>query len=134
MFSIPVVINYEDTDAAGVVYYANYLAFMERARNACLRAAGFPLATVRDELNVVFVVTEANLRYRRPATLDDVVDVTLGVETARGASVTFVQQVRRNGELLVDGRIRVGTLASDTFSPCRIPDVIREALDVHRIQ
>ena len=134
MFSIPVVINYEDTDAAGVVYYANYLAYMERARNACLRQAGFPLAMVRDDLNVVFVVTEARLRYRRPARLDDVVDITLEVETARGASVTFVQQVRRDGDLLVDGRIRVGTLSSDTFSPCRIPDKIRHALDDYRIQ
>ena len=134
MFSIPVVINYEDTDAAGVVYYANYLGYMERARNACLRQAGFPLAMVRDELNVVFVVTEARLRYRRPARLDDVVDITLEVETARGASVTFVQQVRRDDDLLVDGRIRVGTLTSDTFSPCRIPDIIRHALDDYRIQ
>ena len=134
MFSIPVVINYEDTDAAGVVYYANYLAYMERARNACLREAGFPLAVVRDEHKVVFVVIEANLRYRRPATLDNVVDITLEVESVRGASMTFVQQVRRDGELLVDGRIRVGTLTSDTFLPCRIPDDIRHALDVHRIQ
>lgn len=134
MFSIPVVINYEDTDAAGVVYYANYLAYMERARNACLREAGFPLTRVLNELNVVFVVAEAKLRYRRPARLDDVVYVTLEVETARGASVTFVQQVLRDGELLVDGRIRVGTLTSDTFSPCRIPDNIRHALDAYRLQ
>ena len=134
MFSIPVIINYEDTDAAGVVYYANYLAYMERARNACLREAGFPLSRVVDELGVVFVVAEAHLRYRRPARLDDVVDVTLEVDTARGASVTFRQQVQRDGELLVDGRIRVGTLTSDTFSPCRLPDNIRHAFDDYRIQ
>jgi acyl-CoA thioester hydrolase len=134
MFSLPVVINYEDTDAAGVVYYANYLAYMERARNACLREAGFPLTTVREEYHTVFVVAEVNLRYVSPARLDDEISVTLGVREMRGASMKFVQQVLRGGELLVDGCIRLATLRSDTFSPGRMPEVIRQALERHRIE
>ena len=134
MFSLPIVINYEDTDAAGVVYYANYLGYMERARNACLREAGFPLSRVRDEHQTVFVVTEASLRYRIPAQLDDEISVTLAVLDIRGASMVFSQRVFRDQTLLVDGRIRLATLHSDTFSPCRMPEVIRLALEKHRIE
>ncbi len=134
MFSLPLVINYEDTDAAGVVYYANYLAYMERARNACLRAAGFPLARVRDEDGIVFVVAEAKLRYRQPARLDDEIAVTLGVQNIRGASMTFIQNVLRGDDLLVEGTVRLATLSSDTFSPCRMPDKIRHALEQHRLE
>ena len=134
VYSLPVTINYEDTDAAGVVYYANYLAYMERARNACLRAAGLPLSVVRDEYNAVFVVTEARLRYHKPAVLDDVISVTLEVDELRGASATIIHRVLRGDELLVDGQVRLGILSGDTFSPCRIPDIVRHALDRYRIQ
>ena len=134
VFSLPLVINYEDTDAAGVVYYANYLAYMERVRNACLRDAGFPLSRVRDDYGAVFVVTEENLRYRGPAKLDVEISVTLAVSRIRGASRVFQQQVLRDGELPVDGLIRLATLDSDTFSPRRMPEVIRQALDRHRIE
>ena len=134
VYSLPVTINYEDTDAAGVVYYANYLAYMERARNACLRAAGLPLTVVRDEHNAVFVVTEVRLRYRKPAMLDDVISVTLEVDELRGASVTFIHHVLRGEELLVDGQVRLGILSGDTCVPCRIPDVVRQVLNRHRIQ
>ena len=134
VFSLPVTINYEDTDAAGVVYYANYLAYMERARNACLRAAGLPLTVVRTEHNAVFVVTEVHLRYRKPAVLDDVIGVTLEVDDLRGASATFIHRVLRGEELLVDGQVRLGLLSGDTFLPCKIPEIVREVLDRHRIQ
>ena len=77
---------------------------MERARNACLRAAGLPLTVVRDEHNAVFVVTEVRLRYRKPAMLDDVISVTLEVDELRGASVTFIHHVLRGEELLVTDR------------------------------
>ncbi len=134
VFSLPVTINYEDTDAAGVVYYANYLAYMERARNACLRAAGLPLTVIRDEHNAVFVVTEARLRYRKPAILDDMISVTLEVDEMRGASVTFIHRVLRGEDLLVEGQVRLGILSGDTFSPCRIPDIVWQVLVRHRIQ
>ncbi len=133
-FSLPVTINFEDTDAAGVVYYANYLAYMERARNAYLRSLGLSLSSVRDEHNVVFVVKEACVQYYQPARLDDVIRVTLKVDEVRGASVRFVHPIMRGEELLVTGRIRLVILRSDTFAPCKMPEIVQSALARTRIQ
>jgi tol-pal system-associated acyl-CoA thioesterase len=133
VFSLPVQINYEDTDAGGVVYYANYLAYMERARNACLRQLGYPLAELQQQC-LLFVVVEANIKYLRPAKLDDLIEVTLRVLEIKGASMVFAQQVVRSGELLVNATIRLATLHSDTFLPCRIPADLRQSLDQHQIE
>ncbi len=133
VFSLPVQINYEDTDAGGVVYYANYLAYMERVRNACLRQLGYPLAELQQQC-LLFVVVEAKIKYIKPAKLDDLIEVTLEVLEIRGASIFFAHQVVRNGELLVDATIRLATLRSDTFSPCRIPEDLRQSLHRHQIE
>lgn len=133
-FSITVRINYEDTDAGGVVYYANYLAYMERARNACLREMGFPLSELQRNQKLVFVVAEANLKYLLPARLDDLIEITLAVQEIKGATVKLAQQAIRNGRLLVDSTIKLVTLNSDTFSPCRIPEKLRKSLEQHRIE
>lgn len=128
-FSIPVRINYEDTDAGGVVYYANYLGFMERARNACLREHGFPLGELQSTHNLVFVVAHVDIRYRSPARLDDLLEVNLRLIDIRGASLRFLQQVIRNGEILVEATLKLATIRADTFSPCRIPDALRRSFD-----
>ena len=133
-FSISVRINYEDTDAGGVVYYANYLAYMERARNACLRELGFPLSELQSSQNLVFVVTEANIKYKLPARLDDIIEITLAVLKIKGASVNLSQQVLRSGNLLVDATIKLVTLNGDTFSPCRMPVKLRQSLEQHHIE
>ena len=133
-FSISVRINYEDTDAGGVVYYANYLAYMERARNACLRELGFPLSELQRNQKLIFVVAEANLKYLLPARLDDLIEITLTVLEIKGATLKLAQQVVRNGKLLVDSTIKLVTLNSDTFSPCRIPEKLRKSLEQHRIE
>ena len=133
-FSVSVRINYEDTDAGGVVYYANYLAYMERARNACLRELGYPLSQLQCDQKLVFVVAEANVKYKLPARLDDVIDITLAVLEIKGASVDLSQQVLRGGNLLVDATIKLVTLNSDTFSPCRMPVELRQSLERHRIE
>ena len=133
-FSISVRINYEDTDAGGVVYYANYLAYMERARNACLRELGFPLSELQNNQKLVFVVAEANIKYKLPARLDDVINITLAVVKIKGASVYLSQQVLRGGNLLVDATIKLVTLNSDTFSPCRMPVKLRQSLEQHHIE
>ena len=127
-FSIQVQINYEDTDAGGVVYYGNYLGYMERARNAYLRKQGFQLGTLADQHQILFVVTEARLKYLLPARLDDELRVTLGIINTSGAGVEFEHLVLRGRECLVKGEIKLATINSVTFQPCRIPKILRPSL------
>jgi acyl-CoA thioester hydrolase len=123
-------IYWEDTDAAGIVFYANYLKFFERARTEWLRSLGFGQEALRTEAGIAFVVSETRLRYRRPARLDDVIDVSVAVARLGQASLEIAQEARRAGELLADGTIRIGCVELGTFRPCRIPNEIR--LSIHR--
>ena len=134
IFSLPVEINYEDTDAGGVVYHANYLAFMERARSACLRQSGLPVSKLKNEHNLLFVVSETHLKFVKPAFLDDIVNVTVQVERLKGASVACVQRISRGGDLLVDASIRIATIAADSFSPQRMPQVLREIFGRYQLE
>ena len=127
-YSITLQINYEDTDAGGVVYYGNYLGYMERARNAFLRSLGLPLARVRDDYNLLFVVTEASINYHAPAVLDDEIQVTLEIQKLGAASVVFWHNVLRDTDRLVSARIKVATVHGETFRPLRIPTQIRAML------
>ena len=123
-------IYWEDTDAAGIVFYANYLKFFERARTEWLRSLGFGQEALRTDAGIAFVVSETRLRYRRPARLDDVIDVSVAVAHLGQASLEIAQAARRAGELLADGTIRIGCVELGTFRPCRIPNEIR--LSIHR--
>ena len=127
-FSIALQINYEDTDAGGVVYYGNYLGYMERARNAYLRSLGLPLARVRDDYNLLFVVTEASITYHAPAVLDDEIQVTLEIAKLGAASVVFGHNVLRDSDRLVSASIKVATVHGETFRPLRIPAQVRNLL------
>ena len=129
-FRWPVRIYWEDTDAAGIVFYANYLKFFERARTEWLRSLGFGQEALRTEAGIAFVVSETRLRYRRPARLDDVIDVSVAVAHLGQASLEIAQEARRADELLADGTIRIGCVELGTFRPCRIPNEIR--LSIHR--
>ena len=128
-FSATMRIYWEDTDAAGIVFYANYLKFFERARTEWLRGLGFGQEALRTEAGIAFVVSETRLRYRRPARLDDVIDVSVAVVHLGQASLEIAQEAHRAGELLADGTIRIGCVELATFRPCRIPNDIRNALD-----
>lgn len=128
-FALPLRINYEDTDAGGVVYYANYLAYMERARNAWLRRLGFSLTGLERRHRVLFAVTEARLKYRAAGRLDDELEATLEIMRLQRASMRVRQTVRRGGDLLVDGEIRLGLVNSDTFKPCRMPAELADAIN-----
>jgi acyl-CoA thioester hydrolase len=123
-------VYWEDTDAAGVVFYANYLKFFERARTEWLRGLGFGQEQLRTGTGIAFVVSETRLRYRRPARLDDVIDVSVAVVHLGQASLEIAQEARRAGDLLADGTIRIGCVELGTFRPCRIPNEIR--LSIHR--
>ena len=123
-FAFPVRVYWEDTDAGGVVYYARYLYFLERARSEWLRALGIDQARLLREERLQFVVVEANIRYHRPARFDDELVVTSTIGEWRGASMTFVQEIRRGaapGELLVSATVRAACLASDTLRPRPLP-------------
>ena len=106
-FVLPVRVYYEDTDAAGVVYYANYLRFCERARTDWLRAIGFEQQALRTERGLVFVVRSVQAEYLSPGMLDDALDVVSTLETLGRASMRFAQQVMRGDELLFDARITI---------------------------
>ena len=121
MHRLPVRVYYEDTDFGGVVYYANYLAYMERARNACLRQLGFLLGVLKDRFGMLFVVTDVSLRYLMPARLDDDLEVSVDISRLGRASVEFTQQVCRGGDVLVAGDTRLGIVDAATFRPRRMP-------------
>jgi acyl-CoA thioester hydrolase len=125
-FQIELRVYWEDTDAGGVVFYANYLKFFERARTEWLRSMGHQQQQLRVEHSVMFVVTHSTLRYLRPARLDDVIAVTVQLEHAGRAQMTVFQQAWRTAaaprELLAEGTIRVGCVDAATFRPQRIPN------------
>ena len=130
-FTFPVRVYWEDTDAGGVVYYANYLRFLERARSEWLRTLGIDQARLLREERLQFVVVEANIRYHRPAKFDDELLVSAALDSLRGASVTFAQEIRRGGEageLLVSATVRAACLASDTLKPRPLPQALASQL------
>jgi acyl-CoA thioester hydrolase len=127
-FSLPLRIYWEDTDAAGIVFYANYLKFFERARTEWLRSHGFEQERLRTDDGIGFVVIETALRYREPARLDDMLHVTVDVARSGQASLSLAQQAWRADRLLVEGTIRIGCVELGTFRQRRIPDEIRMKL------
>ncbi len=122
-------VYWEDTDAGGVVFYANYLKFFERARTEWLRQLGFEQERLRLDAGAMFVVSETALRYLAPARLDDWLDVSVELRERGRASMLIRQQARRSGQLLAEGEIRIGCVGAADFKPCRIPAAILQALD-----
>jgi acyl-CoA thioester hydrolase len=114
-------IYWEDTDAGGVVFYANYLKFFERARTEWLRHLGLGQQALREATGAIFVVTDTRVSYRAPARLDDLLAVTVALQRAGTASMTIAQQAWREGTLLAEGEIRIGCVDVGTFRPRRIP-------------
>ncbi len=127
-FSHQLRIYWEDTDAGGVVFYANYLKYFERARTEWLRARGFEQEALRSTARVVLVVTEARLSYRRPARLDDELRVTVDRCDVGRASLEITQVAWRGDERLVEGDIRIGCVDADTFKPRRLPGDLLERI------
>ena len=125
-------VYWEDTDAGGIVFYANYLKFFERARTEWLRGLGFGQERLRTDTGAIFVVADTSVRYLSPARLDDLIEVTvLPVDLGR-VSMTLQQQAWRHGsapaQLLAEGSIRIGCVDAGTFTPRRIPNGILEKL------
>ena len=128
-FSFPVRVYYEDTDAGGVVYYANYLKYMERARTEWLAALGFPPAALERAHGVAFVVHRVEIDYLDPARLNDALDVTVE-PVERGASrIIATQEVRRGPVALTKARVALACVDSARFKPVRMPKPLIQALE-----
>jgi tol-pal system-associated acyl-CoA thioesterase len=127
-FSIPVRVYYQDTDAGGVVFHAQYLAFMERARTELLNARGIDLAKVAEENRVLFLVYDLKVRYHQPARLNELLTVSAEVAKMGRASLVFRQRVERGAELLVEGDITVALVDRDRMRPARMPRELEQAL------
>lgn len=121
-------VYYEDTDAGGVVFYANYLKFFERARTEWLRAAEIGQQSLLDTHGVGFVVKSTAVDYHVPARLDDTLTVSVVVEKMGRASVQFMQQAWRGQVLIASGRIKVGCVEIATFRPCAIPEEVLQRI------
>ena len=136
IFRLPIRIYWEDTDAGGIVFYANYLKFFERARTEWLRAAGVGQQQLRELTGGMFVVSDAQLRYHRPARLDDELIVTAQLQETGRASLTIGQQALLKPEqmtdsrpvLLCEGTIRIGWVDASTMRPARMPGFLLEQL------
>ena len=133
VFRLALRVYWEDTDAAGIVFYANFLKFFERARTEWLRAKGYSQEQLRTERSTGFIVTDASVSYRRPARLDDLLDVTVALTRVGQASLQIAQQASRivpdgTNELLADGTIRIGCVELGTYRPRRIPTEILQSI------
>lgn len=120
-FILPVRVYYEDTDAAGMVYYANYLKFMERARTEWLRQLGFQQSRMVEAQGVAFVARSAAVEYLKPARLDDLLNVDTRIESVGRAQVVFDQRVLRGAEILATGMMRIACVDPARGRPCAMP-------------
>jgi acyl-CoA thioester hydrolase len=127
-FAHTVRVYWEDTDAGGVVFYANYLKYFERARTEWLRAAGFGQEQLRGELGLMFVVSDTAVRYHRPARLDDELRITVEPQPPRHVSLTLAQSATRGDTCLADSRITIACVDAATLRPRRIPKPVIENL------
>ena len=132
-FEFPIRVYWEDTDAGGIVFYANYLKFFERARTEWLRSLGIGQHQLRVATGGMFVVSETQVKYHRPAVLDDTLRVTAGLMESGRASLVIGQQAWRvacdkSEVLLCEGSIRIGWVDAASLKPARIPSSILERL------
>lgn len=133
-FAFDIRVYWEDTDAGGIVFYANYLKFMERARTEWLRAMGIEQQALREATGGMFVVSETQLKYHRPARLDDLLVVTAELTQRGAASLTIAQRVLSKAAPdapLCDGAIRIGWVDAASLRPARIPRHVAGTLERH---
>ncbi len=139
-FSLPIRVFYEDTDLGGIVYYANYLKFMERARTEFLRALGVNQSELLARERRMFVVKSANIEFVSPARFDDLLSVTAVVTTVRRASLQFTQECRvienasatpvaTDGDLVASADVVIACLDADSFKPCAVPGSLKMVLN-----
>lgn len=126
IFSMPVRVYFQDTDAGGVVYHSNYLNFMERARAEWLRTFGYSNAGLMQELGVVFVVRSLKIDYLKPAVLDDTLEVTAQIKELGRSRLTLLQSLMRGEEKLMESEVHLVCVSTDQFKPVSVPEVLRK--------
>ncbi len=127
-FVWPVRVYWEDTDAGGVVYYANYLKFMERARSEWLRAFGFEQDVLRDEAGIVFVVRRVEIDYLSPARFNEQLEVSVRLHEAGRASLSVRQELMRGSTRLAEAVVTLACVDAVRFKPVKIPEPLHQAL------
>ena len=131
-FSIRARVYFEDTDAGGIVYYVNYLKFMERARTELVRSLGFDQSRLQDD-NIIFVVHSVAARYLAPARLDDELVIDAEVLELKRTSVRFRQRVKRADEVLCEGEVLVACVNADRYKPIKIPAALSDAFSACKV-
>ncbi len=129
-FNLPVRVYIEDTDAGGIVYYVNYLKFMERARTEFMRQLGFDKPAILDD-GKMLVVHSLETQYKRPALLDDALQVSAQVIRLKRSFLVFRQQVKRGDTLMCEADIKVACVEIESMKPAAIPEIMREAVAAH---
>jgi acyl-CoA thioester hydrolase len=128
-FDFPLRVYFEDTDAGGVVYHAQYVKFLERARTEWLRYLGFTNSELERKYKMLWVVSEIAVEFVKPAKLDDSVNISVSIENLGRVRCTFFQEIRRGEELLVKARVLVATVSADGFRPIEIPAELRKKME-----
>jgi acyl-CoA thioester hydrolase len=126
IFSWPVRVYFQDTDAGGVVYHASYVNFMERSRTEWLRSFGYSNAGLMKELGVMFVVRKLELNYLKPAQLDDMLAVTTQIKEIGRSRVNVLQTVLREGEILSEAEVHLVCVSAAEFKPVSVPEILRK--------
>jgi acyl-CoA thioester hydrolase len=129
VYSFPVRVYFENTDAGGVVYHGEYLKFLERARTEWLRHLGFDHQALARNHGVIFVVTSMTIDFAKPARLDDTLAVSVRLESLGKVRCVFLQEVRREDEVLVKAKVTVASLTAETFKPAEIPEALRRKME-----
>ena len=128
-FDFPQRVYFEDTDAGGVVYHAQYVKFLERARTEWLRYLGFTNSELERNYKMLFIVSEIAVEFVKPARLDDAVNISVAIENLGRVRVTFHQEIRRGEDTLVKARVSVACVAAETFKPIEIPTDVRKKME-----
>ena len=129
VYSFPVRVYFENTDAGGVVYHSEYLKFLERARTEWLRHLGFDHQALARNHRMLFVVSSLAIEFVKPARLDDTVAVSVKLESLGKVRCVFVQEIRREDEVLVKAKVSVASLNSESFKPVEIPEALRKKME-----
>jgi acyl-CoA thioester hydrolase len=128
VFTLPIRVYYEDTDAGCVVYHSQYLNFMERARSEALRSLGFAQSTLRDKMGILFVVRALEIQYQKPAVFDDELSVVTELIEMRRCLLVFGQAILRGTEQLTKARVEVVCVNAENFKPTSIPSDVRNSM------
>ena len=128
-FDFPQRVYFEDTDAGGVVYHAQYLKFLERARTEWLRYLGFTNSELERKHKILFIVSEIAVEFVKPARLDDAIIISVSIENLGRVRITFHQEIRRADDILVKARVTVASVGAASFKPIEIPTDVKKKME-----